>query len=262
MSGADRPVGELLRAWRERRGLAQHALALEARISARHLSFVETGRAQPSRELLLRLAERLEVPLRERNALLGAAGFAPLYRERGLDDDGLRAVREATELVLRAHLPFPAFVLDRRWNIVASNGALPQLYAGIGEALMRPPMNALRLALHPEGFAPRIANLAQWRAHLLARLRADLEANADPALAALLEEAGAWPAPALDALERASAEAAVAVPFQIHSPAGLLSFYSTTTTFARPVDITVAELAIEAFFPADAATAEAVRRLS
>ena len=242
--------------------MTQLALALQARVSARHLSFVETGRAQPSRELLLRLSEELEVPLRERNTLLVAAGLAPMYRERVLHDGALGAAREAIELLLQAHKPFPAFALDRHWNIVASNGAMPQLYAGVAEALMRPPVNALRITLHPQGFAPRIVNLAQWRGHLLARLRRDIERSTDAVLTALMKEVSAYPVwEEDDAFPDGVAEHALAVPFKIRSPAGLLSFYSTTTVFGRPVDVTLSELAIEAFFPADVATAEAVRRL-
>ena len=262
MLHTDPPVGTLLRAWRERRGMTQMVLALQARISPRHLSFVETGRSQPSRELLLRLSEELEVPLRERNALFVSGGFAPMYRERALQDEALRAAREAIDLVLEAHRPFPAFALDRHWNIVASNGALPQLYAGVAETLMRPPVNALRITLHPEGFAPRIANLAQWRGHLLARLRREIDSSADPVLTELMREVSGYPVPGEDARLPVTAEHAIAVPFNIRTPAGLLSFYSTTTIFGRPADVTLSEIAIESFFPADVATAEAVRRLA
>ena len=212
-STQEQPAGALLRQWRERRRLTQLDLALEADISPRHLSFVETGRAQPSREMLLRLSEELEIPLRERNALLLAAGFAPLYKERRLDEPALGAVRQAIDVVLASQRPFPAFALDRHWNIVAGNGALPHLFEDIAEALLAPPMNALRLSLHPQGLAPRIANLGEWRAHLLARLRRQIDLSGDPALEALMTEVSAYPA----ARTRSSIEHSVLVPLQIQT---------------------------------------------
>ena len=252
------PVGALLREWRQRRRMTQLDLALEANISARHLSFVETGRSQPSREMLLHLSEELDIPLRQRNALLTSAGFAPMFAERRLDDAALASAREAIDLVLAAQKPFPAFALDRHWNIAASNGALPQLYEGIAPELLAPPMNALRLSLHPGGLAPRIVNLAEWRAHLLLRLRRQVELTGDAQLAELLREASGYPAP--PALE--VPEHAVLVPCRIRTPAGLLAFFSTTTIFGSPVDVTLSELALESFFPADSQTAQAVRQLS
>jgi transcriptional regulator with XRE-family HTH domain len=251
------PVGTLLREWRQRRRMTQMDLALEAEISPRHLSFVETGRSQPSREVLMRLSEELEVPLRERNALLLAAGYAPLYRERHLQDQALEAARRAIGVVLESQKPFPAFALDRHWNMVASNGALPQLYEGVAPELLQPPVNVLRLSLHPRGLAPRIANLAEWRAHLLSRLRRQAELTADPKLGELLREARAYPAE--EAFESPSLEHEVLVPFRIRTPQGVLSFFSTTTVFGSPVDVTLAELAIESFYPADRATEQAVR---
>jgi transcriptional regulator with XRE-family HTH domain len=251
------PVGTLLREWRQRRRMTQLDLALDANISARHLSFMETGRSQPSREMLLHLSEELDIPLRERNALLMSAGFAPVFAERRLDDAALKSAREAIELVLAAQKPFPAFAIDRHWNMAASNGALPQLYEGIAPELLEPPVNVLRLSLHPDGLAPRIANLAEWRAHLLFRLRRQVELTGDSTLAALLREASAYPAPPAPEVP----EHSVLVPFRIRTPAGVLSFFSTTTVFGSPVDVTLAELAIESFFPADAATADTVRRL-
>jgi transcriptional regulator with XRE-family HTH domain len=256
MPTAQQPVGTLLREWRQRRRLTQLDLALDADISPRHLSFVETGRSQPSREMLLRLSEQLEVPLRERNQLLVAAGYAPMFRERKLDDAALGRAREAIDWVLEAQKPFPAFALDRHWNIVASNGALPQLYEGVSQELLGQPMNAMRLSLHPQGLAPKIENLAEWRAHLLARLAKQAVQTADPVLKALLEEVSAYPAPAA---RHPPPEDAALVPLRIHSPLGLLAFMSTTTVFGTPVDVTLAELAIEMFFPADEATARAVR---
>jgi transcriptional regulator with XRE-family HTH domain len=251
---ARQPVGTLLREWRERRRLTQMDLALEADISPRHLSFVETGRAQPSREMLLRLSERLEVPLRERNGLLVSAGFAPLYRERALGDAALAPARSAVQRVLDAQKPFPAFALDRHWNIVATNHAMPELFAGVAEALRGPPMNALRVSLHPQGLAPLIANLAEWRAHLLDRLRRQVALTADPVLADLLRECAAYPGG-----EAPLEQHAVLVPLEIRAPAGPLSLFSTTTVFGTPVDVTLSELAIEMFFPADETTALAVR---
>jgi transcriptional regulator with XRE-family HTH domain len=259
MMQAAQPVGALLREWRQRRRMTQMDLALEADISPRHLSFVETGRSQPSREMLMHLCEELEVPLRERNALLVSAGFAPLYRERLLQDEALAAARKAVELVLEAQKPFPAFALDRHWNMVASNHALPQLYEGIAAELLAPPVNALRLTLHPRGLAPRIANLAEWRAHLLSRLRRQAGLTADPKLAALLRECSAYPVEG--AFEDAALAREVLVPLRFRAGEHILSFFSTTTVFGSPVDVTLSELAIESFFPADAATAAAVRNL-
>ena len=259
-----RPVGELLRGWRERRRLSQLALALEADVSARHVSFLETGRARPSREMLLRLAERLDVPLRDRNALLLAAGYAPAYPERGLDDPALRAAREALDRVLAGHEPYPALAVNRHWDLAATNRAVGPLLTGVGPELLQPPVNVLRLSLHPAGLAPRIANLGQWRSHLLERLRRQIEVAADPVLAALLEELRGYPAPegADDPVEssRDPYGAGVAVPLRLRTEHGVLAFLSTTMVFGTPVDVTLSELAVEAFFPADAATAAALAR--
>jgi transcriptional regulator with XRE-family HTH domain len=258
-----RPVGDHLREWRQRRRMSQLDLALEADISSRHLSFLETGRSQPSRDMVLRLAERLEVPLRERNALLLAAGYAPVFPERPLDDPALRAARRAVDLVLAGHEPYPALAIDRHWNLVASNNAIPPLLAGIEPALLQPPVNVLRLSLHPKGLAPRIANLPEWRSHLIERLRHQIEVTADPVLADLLREISDYPAPGATSSHPHAAEqefAGVVVPFRLVTEAGILSFLSTTTVFGTPVDITLSELALESFFPADAATAEALRR--
>jgi transcriptional regulator with XRE-family HTH domain len=255
MNAALQPFGPRLREWRRRRRMTQLGLALEAGISPRHLSFLETGRALPSRETLLRLSERLEVPLRERNALLVAAGYAPMFKERALDDAALDRARAAIGVVLEAQKPYPAFALDRLWNIAASNGALPGLYEGVSAALLAPPVNALRLSLHPQGLAPRIANLAEWRAHLLGRLRHQINVTGDPALAALMEEVAAYPVPS--SLPPAGPHE-VLVPLRIRTGDTLLSFFSTTTVFGTPVDVTLSELAVEMFFPADEATKRAV----
>jgi|SRR3954469_5909207 len=252
------PVGALLRQWRERRRLTQLHLALEADISPRHLSFVETGRAQPSREMLLHLSDELDIPLRERNTLLVAGGYAPMYAERRLDEPALAAARAAIDRVLAAQRPFPAFALDRYWNITASNDALPELYEGVAEELLEPPVNALRLSLHPRGLAPRIANLSEWRAHLLARLHRQVELTGDPVLEALMAELSAATPAKSAAVERQP----VLLPLQIRTSLGLLSFFSTTTVFGTPVEVTLSELAIELFFPADEPTAEMLKRMS
>jgi transcriptional regulator with XRE-family HTH domain len=257
------PVGNLLRVWRQRRRMSQLDLACEADISTRHLSFVETGRAQPSREMLMHLAERLEVPLRERNALLVAAGYAPVFPERPLDDPALLSARKAVDLVLAGHEPYPALAIDRHWTLVAANAVVPRLLAGADPSLLQPPVNVLRLSLHPAGLAPRIANLPEWRAHLLARLRRQIEVTADPALEELFGELSGYPfgAAAAEAPGDEGEHNWVAVPFRFDTGHGTLSFISTTTIFGTPVDITLSELAVESFFPADAETAEALRRL-
>ena len=257
------PVGSLLRAWRQRRRKSQLALACDAEISTRHLSFIETGRAQPSREMVLHLAERLDVPLRERNVLLTAAGFAPTFAERPLDDPSLRAARQAVDFILVGHEPYPALAVDARWRLLASNKAVPPLLAGVAAELLAPPVNVMRLALHPQGLAPHIANFAEWRAHLLARLQRQIEVTADPQLIALQEELRGYPTPigvrSGTPAERETLAQRVAVPFKLRTERGTLSFISTTTVFGTPVDVTLSELALETFFPADAETAEALR---
>jgi transcriptional regulator with XRE-family HTH domain len=260
MKGSVRPFGEMLREWRERRRVSQLALACDASISTKHLSFLETGRSSPSREMVLRLARVLAVPLRERNGLLHAAGFAPAFPERPLADPALAAARRAVDVVLRGHEPHPALAVDRHWTLVAFNDALPPLLSGADAELVKPPINVLRLSLHPDGLAPRIRNLAQWRAHLLERLQRQIEATADAKLAELLRELTAYPAPVV---EKNSADegdlAGIAVPLELVTDAGVMSFISTTTVFGTPVDITLSELALESFFPADDATAELLR---
>jgi transcriptional regulator with XRE-family HTH domain len=257
-SSATLTFGTQIREWRQRRRLSQLDLSVDADVSTRHLSFVETGRAMPSREMVLRLADRLEVPLRERNQLLTAAGYAPMFAERSLDDPALKAAREAIELVLKGHEPYPALAVDRHWTLVSYNRAVPALLEGIAPELLEPPINVLRLSLHPGGLASRIVNLAQWRAHLLARLRHQVAVSADPVLAALADELRSYPSPKDDAHE--VTESAVVVPLVLSTPGGRLSFISTTTVFGTPVDITLSELALETFFPADAATARALQQ--
>jgi transcriptional regulator with XRE-family HTH domain len=252
---ADRPrVGTLLRDWRRRRRMSQLDLALAAGVSTRHVSFVETGRSRPSAEMVIQLAEHLDVPLRDRNALLLAAGFAPAYAQRDLDEPEMGPVREAIDRVLRGHAPYPAIVVDRHWGLVAANRAVPLLTRGAAGHLLEPPVNVLRLSLHPEGMAPRIVNLGEWRAHLLDRLGRQAVVSGDPALFALHEELAGYPGgepghvPDLEA-------GAIAVPLRVRVDDEDLAFISTATTFGTATDVTVAELAIESFFPADAATA-------
>jgi len=253
--------GDLLRDWRQRRRLSQLALASEAEISTRHLSFMETGRAMPSRTMVLRLAEQLEVPLRERNELLVAAGHAPEFVERRLDDPALGPARRAVDLVLKAHEPFPAIALDRHWTIIATNEAVAPLLEGVAPHLLAGAINVMRLSLHPEGLAPRILNLAEVRAHLLDRLRRQIDMSADPVLIDLMAEVKSWPAPIHIATAALAHDpyGGLVVPVKLASPAGPLTLFSTTTVFGSPLDITLAELAIETFFPGDEATARAFR---
>lgn len=263
MNAHARTVGEHLRDWRQRRRLSQLDLALDAEISTRHLSFVETGRAVPSREMVLHLAERLDVPLRERNRLLVAAGYAPMFPERALDAPELEPARRAMELVLAGHEPYPALAVDRHWNLVASNKALQALLTGVPASLLEPPVNVLRLSLHPQGVAPRIENYHPWRAHLLERLRRQIAVSGDEVLVRLLAELSAYPAPpeAGEPHARHDGADAIAVPFHLRTDAGVLSFISTITVFGTPVDVTLSELALESFFPANAETAAALQAL-
>lgn len=263
VSPASGRVGELLRDWRQRRRRSQLDLALDAEVSARHLSFVETGRSKPSRELLLHLAEHLDVPLRDRNTLLLAAGYAPQYPERALDDDAMAPVREALDKVLAGHQPFPAVVADRRWDVVSANrAALAILTDGIGPELLAPPTNALRVALHPDGLAPRIVNLAEYSAHVLHRLHQQVVTTQDPDLAALYEELRSYPGVAETHRTVFRPEALVFSTLRLRPrPGGSpeLAFFSTLATFGTALDVTVAELTIESFFPADPPTAQALR---
>lgn len=258
-----RPFGDHLREWRLRRRMSQMDLAHEAEISTRHLSFVETGRSVPSREMVLRLAERLEVPLRERNALLVAAGYAPMYRQRPLEDPALASAREAVQVILRSHEPYPALAVDRHWNLVAHNAMVPHLLAGIDAALLQPPLNVLRLSLHPQGLAPRLENLGQWRHHLFERLRQQIQATGDPGLQALEQELRGYPVPPdADATRLDGEVLGIVVPLRYRTPAGVMNLISTTTIFGTPVDVTLQELALETFFPADAFTEQALRALA
>ncbi len=276
-------VGSLLREWRERRRLSQLGLAVDAGVSARHVSFVENGRARPSPEMVLHLAERLEVPLRERNQLLLSAGYAPMWGQRTLDDAEMQPVREAIGLVLGGHEPYPALVVDQHWNMVAANRGLAALTEGIAPQLMEEPVNVLRVALHPKGLAPRIVNLTEWRTHLLERLDRQIAATSDPVLVALRDELTAYPAtnasgnghgsdghggdvkgavgPADGPTATDGAQLArdIVVCLRLRAGDGELAFFSTIATFGTAIDVTISELAIESFFPADRTTAEYLR---
>src|SRR4029077_16586991 len=253
-------VGDHLREWRQRRHLSQLDLAGDAEISARPLSFVETGRAAPSREMVLKLAERLEVPLRERNMLLVAAGFAPAFPQRSLDDPALKSARAAIDLVLRAHEPSPALAYDRHWNLVSANRMVMPLLRGVPERLLGQPLNILRLAFHPEALAARTVNLAEWCGHLLERLHRQCEGTADPELIKLYNDLKAYPIPARSAPP--ARDNNVAIPLKLRHNGDVLSFLSTTMVFGTPVDITLSELALETFFPADDLTAERMRNIA
>lgn len=257
-----RPVGELLRRWRGRRRLSQLELALESGISARHLSFVENGRSEPSRKTILRLAEELDLPLRERNHLLLAAGYAPVYSEAPLDSPEMSAVRGAVRQVLTGHEPYPAVVVDRNWNLVDANAGVALLTEGVAQELLASPANVLRISLHPDGMAPRIANLGEWRAHLLGRLRRQVALTAEPELTRLLQELRVYPCEQPEPEIEVPGPGDIVVPLRIHQGDRHgdreLSFFSTVATFGTPLDVTVAELAIESFFPADPGTASAL----
>ena len=257
MSAHPSAVGDLLRHWRQRRHLSQLDLAVEVEVSTRHLSFMETGRAVPSRQMLLRVAERLEVPLRERNKLLLAAGYAPMFSEHGLEADAMSTVREAIQRVLSAHEPYPALAVDGHWHLLDANRAVAPLMAGAAPWLLASKINVLRLSLHPEGIASQIENLGEWRAHVLHRLQRQCEQTGDPFLATLYDELAGYPVP-VEATTADHAAGAIAVPLRLRTPAGVLSFLSATMVFGTPRDVTLSEIAIETFLPADALTAAAL----
>jgi transcriptional regulator with XRE-family HTH domain len=245
-------AGELLRQWRQRRHLSQLDLAIEANVSSRHLSFVETGRSKPTSEMILRLAEHLDVPLRERNMMLLAGGFAPAYPQHGLAEPELAAVRAALTRVLKGHEPYPAAIVNRHWELVDANSQIALFTEGAAAHLLEPPVNVLRLSLHPDGMAPRIVNLAEWRAHLLTRLHRQIQATGDPDLAGLHDELAAYPG----GTSHSPAASDVIVPLRYRPPGGAeLSFISITAVIGTPMDVTVEELAIESFYPADHPTA-------
>lgn len=258
MAPSTAPFGPLLREWRQRRRYSQLDLAIEAGVSARHLSFVETGRSTPSADMVMHLAEWLEVPLRERNRLLLAAGYAPRFGERTLDDPDMASVREAVQTVIDGHDPHPAVVVDRHWELMLGNRNSAILLEGVAPELLAPPINALRLSLHPDGAAPRIANFAQWRAHLLDRLARQVTVSGDAQLTSLLQELQELPGPERPD-DGANASSDIFVPLRLKWRDQELSFISTITTFGTATDITVAELSIESFFPADDATSAALR---
>jgi len=253
------PFGVLLRRWRVSRRMTQIDLAQAAGSSTRHLSYLETGRSRPSRDIVMRFCEHLDVPLRDRNALLLAAGFAPVFQERSLAE--LASARLAIEQVLRAHMPYPAFAVDRHWNVVLSNGALPQLYEGCSADLLRTPINAMRLILHPQGMGPRILNFAEWRAHTITVLRQQIEVRADPVIQALLAEVVSYPAPPGAVALSSEGPQRYATPLQIATRLGMVSFLNTNTIFGTPTDVTLSELTLEMLFPADEATAVVVRSM-
>lgn len=263
MDAGSTTVPSLIREWRGRRRKSQLDLALDAGISQRHLSFLESGRSSPSREMVLRLAECLEVPLRQRNRMLVAAGFAPVYGERRLDDPGLESALTAVRQVLKAQEPFPAIAVDNDWNMLLANDAIGPFLQGIEDpSLLSPPVNVLRLALHPRGMAPRIENLDQWRQHLLERLRSQIDASPTDALVALERELSSYPGRRRGPVAPFDpAAAAVAVPLRIRMGPETLTFISTITVFGTPLDVTLSELAIESFFPADEQTRFALQRL-
>ncbi|MFI2436974.1 helix-turn-helix domain-containing protein [Streptomyces sp. NPDC018693] len=263
---ADQGVGPLLRAWRERRRISQLELALRADSSARHISFIETGRSRPSEEMVLRLAEQLEVPVRELNALLLAAGYAPRYPETPLDDPSLEALREGVERLIRCYEPYPALVVDGLYSVVAANRGIMMLLDGVDASLLEPPLNAMRLTLHPRGLAPRIRNLREWRGHLLHQMERQIALHRSPELRVLYEEVAAYPVSGATFAAGAGDEPAdpvpyFALPLRIEHEGHVLSFVSSISTFNTPMDVTVAELAIETFLPADPATVKYIHSL-
>ncbi|MEU6355189.1 helix-turn-helix transcriptional regulator [Streptomyces sp. NPDC047072] len=258
----DQGVGPLLRAWREQRRVSQLELALRADSSARHISFVETGRSRPSEEMVLRLAEHLDVPVRERNALLLAAGYAPRFPETPMDDPALDAVREGIERLIQGYEPYPALVFDAEYHVVAANRGIAMFLDGVAESLLEPPLNTMRLTLHPRGLAPRIRNFREWRGHLLDQMTRQIALRRSASLRKLYEEVAAYPVPEREyGPEQADPVPYFALPMRIEHAGRVLSFVSSTSTFNTPLDVTVAELAIETFLPADPATVKYLHSL-
>ncbi|MFE9811061.1 helix-turn-helix domain-containing protein [Streptomyces sp. NPDC005548] len=263
---AESGVGPLLRGWREQRRVSQLELALRAGSSARHISFVETGRSRPSEEMVLRLAEHLDVPVRERNALLLAAGYAPHYPETPLDDPSMDALREGVERLIQGYEPYPALVVDATYDVLAANRGIAVLLEGVPDRLLAPPLNAMRLTLHPQGLAPRIRNLRAWRDHLLAQMDRQIALRRSEPLRALYEEVAAYPVPDTEPEPAGGDEPlgsvpSFALPMRIEHEGRVLSFISSISTFNTPMDVTVAELAIETFLPADPATVKYLHTL-
>lgn len=258
-----RSVGEHIREWRKRRRLSQLDFSLEAEISQKHLSFIESGRSAPSRDMVLRLAERLNIPLRERNTLVLAAGYAPVFAERGIDDPALAPARSAIELILKGHEPYPALAVDRHWNMVSANRAVSALLELVEDkSVLEPPVNVLRLSLSPQGLARRIVNLNEWQVHILERLRQQVALTADAKLQALAVELSAYQTGNDPGNTLALPHGGIALPLQLETPTGILSFISTTTVFGTPIDITLSEIALETLFPADEATAQRLKALT
>lgn len=252
----NRPVGQLLRQWRERRRLSQLELSIQADISTRHLSFIETGRSRPTPAMILKLTEHLQVPLRERNQVLLAGGYAPAFAQHSLDEPELAQVRAALRLVLAGHEPYPAVVINRWWELVDANRSIGVVTAGCAAHLLEPPVNVLRLSLHPEGMAPRIANLAQWRAHLLAQVRRRAEHTGDAALGELYAELRDYPG----GIDPSVPASNVVLPLRLAHPDGELSLFSIAASVETAADVTVDELSVETFYPADEHTAAVLRR--
>lgn len=255
--------GDLLRDWRRRRRLSQLDLACDAEISTKYLSALETGQVTPSREMVLLLADRMNIAIRERNALLAAAGFVPLYMERRLTDAAMTGARQGIDAILTGQEPNPALALDQRWMLLASNQALDHLIAGVDPLLLRPPINFLRLMLHPAGLAPRIINLRDWREHMMSRLRRQIEFSGDMVVNDLLEEIRDYPLPrGAPPPPRSTPHEAVVVPFRLVTIDGELSFMTMTTVFAAPTDVTLSEIMIDSFFPLDAGTVDIMRKMA
>lgn len=258
------PLGNLLRTWRARRHMTQLDLALQTGISARHLSFVETGRAQPSREMLSRLAEQLNMPRRERNELFAAAGFAPVFPERALTDPTMAAARKAIDLIISGHRPFPAFAINRHWDLIASNGVLTPFLGSVSPQLLKAPVNSMRLTLHPDGLGARLADYHEWRGHVLEKLRRQIAVSADVVLIELFNEVRGYEMPPAPRTHSKRWEEHVGepfvLPFRLVTDFGLLSFFTTTTVFGSPLDVTLEEMSIELFYPADSETASVLTR--
>lgn len=258
-------IGDLLKEWRARRRRSQMDLALDVGVSTRHLSFVETGRSRPSPELVLALAHHLDVPLRERNTLLLAAGYAPRFGQTSIDDPSMHRVRTSIQRMLDAHDPYPGVVVDRQWNVVLTNRSAMALTIGVDPALLGPPMNVYRLCLHPDGLAARTNNFTDWAAYLLQQLRRSITLTGDAALQSILDEVLTYPNVARIApLAEIAAwdEPPLLVPFRFETPLGEVSLFTTITTFGTPLDVTIDEIAVELFFPADDASDALLRSVN
>lgn len=252
--------GDLLRSWRQRRRVSQLDLGIEAEVSARHISFLETGRARPSRDMVMRLAEELEIPLRHRNRLLVAAGYAPVFPEREVRAPEMEVVRQALDKILAGHEPYPALVVDAAWDLVAANSAAAMFMEGAPAELLKEPINVMRLSLHPEAMGGRLVNLAEVRAHLLHRLRRQAEASGNGRLAELHDELAGYTYEGVDLnVAHVPGPADILLPLRIRHGDRVLSMFTTIATFGTPVDVTVSELAIETFWPNDEETAAAFR---